>query len=314
MNYELLRKLCAIPSTAGDEGEMAQFILKYLCDNNKSFKTTPQVFSGAGFQDMVIAVFGEPRTAIFAHTDTVAYCTAYDNELVKIGNPKAADGTRLKGYVDGKIENAVLKIKKTKKRGKNEAEAVLKYSSDAKFAPGTPLTYAPDWKETKQFVKSAYMDNRLGVWNALQQAHNIEHGALVFSTYEEHGGGGAQFAGRFLQENFGIQQALISDVTLLTKHMRHKKGPVISMRDRGIPRQSYVRRIISIAEKHNIPHQLEVEKAGGSDGNALQDSSYAWDWGFIGPVEDNYHCPGEKVAKEDIEGTVKLYAALIEEL
>jgi len=314
MNYELLRKLCATPSTAGDEGEMAQFILKYLCDNNKSFKTTPQVFSGAGFQDMVIAVFGEPRTAIFAHTDTVAYCTAHDNELVKIGNPKAEDGTELEGYVNGKLEKAVLKIKKKGKKGDKNAEETLTYSSDANFDLGTPLSYVPDWKETKQFVKSAYMDNRLGVWNALQQAHTMEHGAIVFSTYEEHGGGGAQFAGRFLQENFGIQQALISDVTLLTKHVRHKKGVVISMRDRGIPRQSYVRRIIAIAEKHGIPHQLEVEKAGGSDGNALQDSSYAWDWCFIGPVEDNYHCPGEKVAKVDIEATVKLYAALIEEL
>jgi len=313
MNYELLRKLCAIPSTAGDEGEMAKFILKYLSENNKSFSSKPRVFSGAGFQDMVIAVFGEPRTAIFAHTDTVAYCTAHDNELVKIGNPKAEDGAELQGYINGKLEKAFLKIKKKKKKGEKEEE-ILKYTSELQFTTGTPLTYVPDWKETKQFVQSAYMDNRLGVYNALRQAHTMEHGAIVFSTYEEHGGGGAQFAGRFLQENFGVMQALISDVTLLTKHVRHKKGVVISMRDRGIPRQSYVRRIISIAEARGIPHQLEVEKAGGSDGNALQDSSYAWDWCFIGPVEDNYHCPGEKVAKVDIESMVKLYAALMEEL
>lgn len=315
MNFDLLRRLCAIPSTAGDEGEMARFILKYLSENSKSFKTAPQVLSGAGFQDMVIAVFGEPRTAVFAHTDTVAYCTAYERELVKIGNPKAEDGAKLEGYIKGKKTEAVLRItEKRKKTGSNNKEEFLTYESDAKFAPGTPLTYAPDWKETKQFVKSAYMDNRLGVWNALQQAQTMDHGALVFSTYEEHGGGGAQFAGRFLQENFGIQQALISDVTLLTKHIRHKKGVAISMRDRGIPRQSYVRRIISIAESHKIPFQLEVEKAGGSDGNALQDSSYAWDWCFIGPPEDNYHCPGEKVAKTDIEAMVNLYRILLAEL
>lgn len=315
MNFELLRSLCAIPSTAGDESEMARFILKYFSENSHSFKTTPQVLSGAGFQDMVIAVFGEPRTAVFAHTDTVAYCTAYDRELVKIGNPKAPDGTKLQGYIKGEKVEAVLRITEKKNKVKGGApEEVLTYESDEKFDPGTPLTYVPDWKETKQFVKSAYMDNRLGVWNALQQAHTLENGALVFSTYEEHGGGSAQFAGKLLQENFGVQQALISDVTLISKHIRHKKGVAISMRDRGIPRQSYVRRIISLAEQHGIPFQLEVEKTGGSDGNALQDSSYLWDWCFIGPPEDNYHRPGEKVAKTDVEAMVNLYRILLENL
>ncbi len=318
MNYDILKKLCAVPATAGDEGLMTEFILKYFAEYSASFKTMPQVYSGAGFQDMVIAIFGVPRTAIFAHMDTVGYCVGYEKDLIKIGNPKAPDGTQLQGFVEGQLHNCTLKVAKSKsredKKVRTPAEETYHYEGKANFAPGTPLSYAPDWKESKKFIKSAYLDDRLGVWNALQQCHNLEHGAVVFSTYEEVGGGGAQFAGRFLQENFGVQQALISDVTLLGKHIRHNKGVAISMRDRGIPRQKFVKRIIAIAKANGIPHQIEVEKAGGSDGISLQNSSWAWDWCFIGPPEDNYHQPGEKVAKDDIDAMLALYEVLMREL
>lgn len=312
MNTELLKKLCAIPSTAGDEGKMRDFILDYFSKNSKNFKVTPKVYSGAGFQDMVIAVFGEPRTAVLAHTDTVGFTVAYKHELYKIGNPKAKEGSLLTGVDSkGKID-CTLKIEK--KKTKKVKEAIFKYEAARTIEPGTNLTYAPDWNETKNYVKSAYLDNRLGVWNALELAKTIQNGALVFTTYEEHGGGGAQFAGKFLQDNFGVQQALISDVTLLSDSIKHKKGVAISMRDRGIPRRSFVNRIIEIAKENEVKYQLEVEKAGGSDGNALQDSSYAWDWCFIGPPEDNYHQPGEKVHKEDMVEMQKLYKALLSSL
>lgn len=315
MDFSLLKELCAIPSTAGDEGAMRDFILKYFCDHSKGFKAHPEIFSGPGFQDMVIAVFGKPRTAIFAHTDTVGFCAAHKKELVKIGNPKAKNGSTLVGKVGNETVECTLQIVKEKKQGdKKDAEPTYKYKGKKEYAPGTPLTYLPEWKETKNFVQCAYMDNRLGVWNALQQAHSMEHGALVFSTYEEHGGGGAQFAGRFLQKSYGVHQALISDVTLASTFIKQGKGVAISMRDRGIPRQAYVRRIIELAEKGGIPYQLEVEKTGGSDGNALQDSSYLWDWCFVGPPELNYHEPGEKVMKSDISAMVELYRLLMAEL
>lgn len=321
MDYSLLKTLCAIPSTAGDEGLMQDFVLKYICHNSKNFKSSPRVFSGAGFQDMVIAVFGEPRTAVFAHMDTVGFTVGHNKELMKIGNPKAEAGAKLVGEDSrGKIVCTleVKRIRKDKKKAKEKKKAEVEtrqlYKFDRLIDIGTALTYAPDWKETQHYVHSAYLDNRLGVWNALQQAHTMEDGALVFSTYEEHGGGGAQFAGKFLQDNFGVQQALISDVTLASDSIRLRKGVAVSMRDKGIPRQKYVRHIIELTRKHEVKFQLEVEKAGGSDGNALQDSSYMWDWCFIGPPEENYHCPGEKVAKADAEAMVELYRILLEEL
>ena len=46
---------------------------------------------------------------------------------------------------------------------------------------------------------------------------------------------------------------------------------------------------------------VEVENAGGSDGNGLQKSDYPWDWCFVGAPEDNAHSPDEKVHKKDIQ-------------
>ena len=73
-------------------------------------------------------------------------------------------------------------------------------------------------------------------------------------------------------------------------------------------------RVVEIAKQSNILFQLEVENAGGSDGNGLQKSDYSWDWCFVGAPEDNVHSPDEKVHKKDIQSMVSLYRKLLKEL
>jgi putative aminopeptidase FrvX len=92
------------------------------------------------------------------------------------------------------------------------------------------------------------------------------------------------------------------------------KGVAISMRDRNIPRRSYINRITSIATKRNIEFQLEVEGMGSSDGRELQTSPYPFDWCFIGAPQHHPHTPNEKVYKNDIEGMIDLYVWLMKDL
>ena len=75
-----------------------------------------------------------------------------------------------------------------------------------------------------------------------------------------------------------------------------------------------IKQIIALAKKSGIKFQLEVENAGGSDGNALQKSPYPIDWCFIGAPEENVHLPTEKVHKEDVEGMHQLYSYLMKYL
>jgi putative aminopeptidase FrvX len=79
-------------------------------------------------------------------------------------------------------------------------------------------------------------------------------------------------------------------------------------------RRTFVDRIITIAKKHHIDFQLEVEGMGSSDGGELQRSPYPFDWCFVGAPEHSPHTPHEKVHKRDIETMIELYQVLMMEL
>lgn len=308
-NPKLLEKLVQIRGTSGDEAEIKAFILNYIEENKHNWKSDVKIYSGDDFQDCIILVFGKPKTAIYAHIDTIGFTVGYHNNLIKIGNPKIKDGTILVGAdSQGEIETEIMVIEN------EEEEIQLKYVYNRPIDRGTNLTFKPHFVLTKEYVQSPYLDNRLGVLNALTIAKDIENGAIVFSTYEEHGGGSVGFLARFLYDKYAVRQALISDITWVTEGIQHRGGVAISMRDKSIPRRSYLNKIINIAEKYNIQYQLEVESTGGSDGSYLQRSDLPIDWCFVGAPENNAHSPQERVFISDIEEMIKFYMVLMKEL
>jgi putative aminopeptidase FrvX len=307
---ELLKQMCAIHAPSGNELAMTEFLLSYIKQNQKKWKHKPTLYAGKGFQDCIVLIFGKPRTAIFAHIDSIGFTVRYGKQLVKIGGPRTQSGFKLVGKDSmGKVE-AELNVRTDTKTKEQKLE--YKYKRD--LERGTELTFKPEWKEDKEYVQCCYMDNRLGVYNALKVCENLKNGAVVFSCWEEHGGGSVSYLQKFLQEKYKIQQALISDISWITEGVLPGKGPVISMRDSLVPRRSFVNRIIAIANKNNLAHQLEVEGSGGSDAKELQMAEYPWDWCFIGAAEQNVHSPTERVHKKDIDGMIKLYQKLMEKL
>jgi putative aminopeptidase FrvX len=304
MNLSLLKTMCAIHSPSGNEVAMKDFLLDYIKKESKNWKHKPKVIHGKGFQDNIMLVFGKPRTAIFAHTDSIGFTVRYGKQLVKIGGPVIQKGFELVGSDSkGKCE-ATLTIVKDK----------LEYKAKRNLDTGTELVFKANWREDKEFVQCCYMDNRLGVFNALKVAETLKDGVIVFSTWEEHGGGSVSYLQKYLAEKYKISQALISDISWISDGVFPAKGPVISMRDSLIPRRSYLNKIISIAKKHKLAYQLEVEGSGGSDAKELQMAEYAWDWCFIGAAEQYVHTPNEKVHKKDIDGMIELYKVLMKEL
>lgn len=301
----LLKELCTIHAPSGSEWPMTEFLLSYIKKHQKNWKVKPKIFSGDGFQDSVVLVFGKPTTAVFAHIDSIGFTVRYGKQLVKIGGPRLKTGYKLVG-ADSKGE-----IECTLQVGKND---VITYKYKREIERGTTLTFKPDWRETKDYIQCCYMDNRLGVYNALKLAETLENGIICFSCWEEHGGGSAEMLGKFIFEKFGVKKALISDITWVTDGVKHGKGVAISIRDSGIPRRKFVNTIIELAKESKIPFQLEVESAGGSDGNALQRTSFPFDWCFIGAPEDNVHTPDEKVHKKDIDAMLALYQYLMKKL
>lgn len=300
----LLKEILQIESVSGDEVNISAFILNHIFERKDKWKVTPNIYFGEEFQDNIVLVFGKPRTAVFAHMDTVGFTARYENQLVPIGGPELMDGVWLVGQDEAGPIRCMAK----------EIDGNVYHDFPRKIQTGTLLSFEQHVKVKNGFLEGAFLDNRLGVFTLLQLCETIENGVLVFSTYEEHGGGSVPFLVKFIYDHWKIKQALIADVTWVTEGVHFNEGVVISMRDSFIPRKKFVDKIIEMARESNIPFQLEVEAYGGSDGREIQMSPYPIDWCFIGLPEENPHSPVEKVALSDLESMLKFYQYLLQYL
>ena len=302
---QLLKDLIDVHAPSGEEAAMKAFILEYVLENQKSWKTKPVIFHGDELMDCVVLSFGTPRTAVFAHMDSIGFTVRYANQLVAIGGPEVKSGYWLTGQdAWGPIECKLVV----------DSHYNLAYDFGRGIDRGTSLVFKSNFRETRDYIQSPYLDNRLGVYNALRLAETLENGIIVFSCWEEHGGGAVPFLAKFIYERFQVQQALISDITWVTEAVRPGKGVAISLRDSHIPRRSYVDKILGLAQAAGVPFQIEVEGAGASDGKELQLSPYPFDWCFIGAPESNVHSPDEKVHKNDMTSMLAMYSVLMEAL
>jgi putative aminopeptidase FrvX len=304
---QLLQTLCQITAPSGEEVNLTRFILDYVRQHASRWQHQPQVIHDeTRFQDCLLLVFGQPRTAVFAHLDSIGFTVRYGRELVPIGGPECKTGYRLVGRDSQGEIDCKLTV--------DEETEVLGYEFSRDIARGTSLTFACNFRETDTTVQSCYLDNRLGVWSALRLAETLEHGIIAFSCWEEHGGGTVPYLARYIYDTYGVRQALISDITWVTEGVHPGKGCVISLRDSLIPRRSYVERIRRIAEASGVAYQLEVEGVGGSDAKDLQRSEMPWDWCFVGAPEEQVHTPDEIVNKQDIASMLTLYQVLMKQL
>jgi putative aminopeptidase FrvX len=303
---QLLRTLCQLPAPAGNEAALSRFVLDYVYQHQAEWQHQPQIIADERLQDCILLVFGQPRTAVFAHLDSIGFTVRYGRQLVRIGGPRVEAGYRLVGKDSQGEIDCTLTV--------DEETGELGYAFHRNIDRGTELTFYCDFRETETTVQSCYMDNRLGVWNTLRLCETLEHGIVAFSCWEEHGGGSVAYLAKFINETYGVRQALISDITWVTEGVHAGQGCAISLRDSLIPRRAYVDRIRAITERSGIPYQLEVEGSGGSDAKELQHAAAPWDWCFVGAPEDHVHSPDELVHKADIYSMLGIYQKLMFEL
>lgn len=302
---KLLKQLIEIPAPSGDERALRDFIISYVESNSPKWKCAPKLIFDDGLQDNLILCFGNPRTAIFAHIDSIGFTTRYENQLVPIGGPDVKNGYRLVGEDGLGPIRCSLKVDEDGGVSHDFARAIER---------GTSLTWEPRLSIDKPFIEGTYLDNRLGVYSALKVAEGLEDGLIVFSTYEEHGGGSVPVLLDYIMKKHPIRHALISDITWVTEGVVHGGGVALSLRDKNIPRRHFVNRILKLAEESGIPYQLEVEGAGSSDGREVHHSHHPVDWMFIGAPEDNVHTPSEKVHLDDLQAMIEMYGYLMQHL
>jgi len=305
MNLDLLKNLCTVYSPSGDEGNMKDFLISYVLKNKGQWPVQPEIIQDESVQDCLGLVFGKPRTAVFIHIDTIAFMVRYQDQLVPVGSPEVESNTILIGSDKrGRIETKI----------RIDEENRIYYQFMRGIETGTYLTYKPCFQYNDHSIQSPYLDNRIGIWNALSLAQVLRNGIIFFTCGEENGGGSAGYLAKLMYERFNVKNALISDVTWASDGIRPGNGVVISLKDRYIPRRSYLNTIINIARYQHVKFQLEVEDDGSSDGGEIQKSPYPINWCFIGPAGYRIHSAREKIYIEDVRGMNDLYQALLDEL
>jgi putative aminopeptidase FrvX len=298
---EDLLALLAIPGVSGDESAVADWV------EAKAAAIAGVTVHRIG--DNVIALKGGlPRTAIFAHTDTVGFTLGYKRKLIPVGSPAPKDKEPLR-CAEGltgllRITEDGWRLKRVRTAEGKRVEPI----------PGTRWVYDHTPEVKKGAITSPYLDDRAGVWAALQALTRSPNIAVAFCTGEEQHGHGARICADWLYRKHNITQALISDITWHTDDTPNGKGVVISIRDQFSPRQVFLDRVIGLAAESDIPHQAEIQSAGSSDGGHILRSPVPMDWVFIGAPEKVPHTSREQAELSDLNAMADLLTHLVDGL
>lgn len=164
------------------------------------------------------------------------------------------------------------------------------------------------------------MDDRIAAAisiEALKRLESTPHEVhFVFSTQEEVGLRGATTAafGIDPEVGFAVDVTQSGDMPRPNTKMATAlgDGPAIKVRDSSfIADPKLVDWMVKTAESAEIPYQLEVLEAGGTDGRAIQLTRSGVPAGCVSIACRYIHSPSEMVDSDDVENAVKLLVALL---
>ena len=294
-SLDLLWELFGQDSPSGDEGPLADRLEAWLAHS------VPDAAVERLGDSLIVRRGVQPSIALFAHLDTTGWTLGYDKQLIHIGGPdgKPGDSIRPVGQRDTGNRLARRKDGSWKVAGKTEAKL------------GSRWVYAAVPALDGDEIVGPYLDNRIGVWAALQTLTRCPKIAVAFTVQEETRGIGAQTCARRLFDTHGIRQALVADLTWDTKHVKRGQGAAISLRDSSLPRQRFLNGVLTLAESSGIPFQSEVESSGGSDGAGIDRSGVPVDWVFVGAPEKAPHTARERAHVGDLQGMAAMLVYLV---
>jgi endoglucanase len=163
------------------------------------------------------------------------------------------------------------------------------------------------------------MDDRISaavMIEALRQLQHTPHELyFVFSVQEEVGLRGATTAAFGVDPELGLAVD-VTGVGDTPKGIKMEvslgKGPAIKVRDSSfIADPRIVRWMVTTAERLEMPYQLEVLEAGGTDGRAMQLTRAGVPAGCLSIPTRYIHTPSEMVDYQDVQHAVRLLVELI---
>jgi len=324
-----LERLCALDAVSGFEEPVAEALRQLFAEAGLTV-SSDRVGNLIGRRDQP----GAPRLAVFAHMDEVGLMVSRvlaDGRLrfLPIGG---VDERRLPDQevtvagTRGRVAGVVRRLPENSGRdGPHrfviETGLPPEQLRQAGVGPGRPASFRSSFRREGTTVSSKALDNRVGCTLLVALARRARAAFaidFVGTVREEFGLAGVLAASRSLQPDV----AIVLDVTYANDDdppevdtpIALGGGPAITMRDGGmVGYHRPIERAAALAEALGIPYQIEVVEEGVSEASrAHWAGGGAPAVGIFVPARHN-HSAYELVDVRDLDATVELVAALLQD-
>ncbi len=340
MNFELLKRLCETPGVPSREEPIRKLVIeemKPLVDEVR----VDVMGNVIGFKRGV----GGPRVMIAAHMDEIGFLVKHidDKGFLRVQPVGGFDarvliaqrvyvhgytGERLLGAFQPAAKPTHLLTDEERKKALTVDDLFIDLGLSGEEVKrrvrlGDPVTMARSAEVIGENVVSKTLDNRLSVFimlEALKVLHSHQCDIYAVATVQEEIGlRGAITAAYDLKPDIG----LALDVTLAGDYPGGQEqdrvtqlgqGTAIKIMDGSlICHPKLVAHFRDVAEAHDIPYQMEILPRGGTDAGGIQRSRGGVPSFTLSTPCRYVHTVNEMAAIRDIEASINLLAAYLEE-
>ncbi|MGB9979428.1 M42 family metallopeptidase [Methanobacterium sp.] len=339
---ELLEKLSNADGVSGFEGKIREIIRDELKDHVDEIETD-------NLGNIIVTKKGKDngkKIMLAAHMDEIGLMVKHiDKEgfvkFTKIGgindqmllNQEVFINTNNNGKVLGVIgAKPPHRMKAAERKKVLEYEnmfidigATSKEEAEEIVSVGDPITIKHEFSELRgSLVTGKAFDNRVGCYVLIETMKRAKTDATIYgvgTVQEEVGLKGARTSAFRINPDL----AIALDVTISGDHPGIKEedapakineGPAIILTDasgRGLITHPTVKELlIETAKTEKIPYQIEVSEGGTTDATAIHLTRDGIPTGVLSVPTRYIHTPVEVVSLDDIENTIKLLVAAVE--
>ena len=334
---DLLREICIAPGAPGQEERIRRRVIAEI---------TPLVdeLSVDNMGNVIALRKGKSRKKVMAaaHLDEISFIITHIDKdgygrFHTLGgfDPKTLTAQRVivhgKSDVIGVMGSKPIHIMSPEDRTK--APKISDYFIDfgmpadkvkAIVSIGDVVTRERDLVVMGDCVCGKSLDNRVSVFILIEVLRRLREPTCdfyaVFSVQEEVGMRGATVAARKVNPDFGfgLDTTIANDVPGAQEHEKITslgQGTAIKVMDSSVISDSrMVRFMRERAEKYNIPYQIEVLTAGGTDTAAIQRSGEGAITGCVSIPTRHIHSVVEMCNLDDIRGSIDLLVHCLQEM
>ena len=338
MNLDLLKRLSEVAGIPGWEDrarELVQAELKGLVDDMHTDALGNLVAHKQG---------NGPKVMVAAHLDEIGFYVKHidDKGFLRVQNVGGFDTRNLfarsvvvhaaSGDLPGIMNPGGKPIHISTPEERNKVPLLSEFFIDLglsakevkkKVRIGDPVTLRQTAGRIGDLFSGKAMDDRAAVFVLLETLKRLKGKKIpydlyaVFTTQEEVGLRGAITSAYGVEPQIGIalDVTLAIDIPDTAAHLAVSelgKGVAIKVMDSShISNRGLVQQFVGLAEKKQIPHQMEILPLGGTDAGAMQRSRAGIPVITLSIPTRYIHTITESVHVDDLEATIALLTAYL---